>query len=79
MISESMRSAAIGAFDEDEVNSIELFDMGVASGQLDVMYAIRHLGTNPSSEALETVLANFDRKIRAVALGYLFPKEDDSK
>lgn len=81
MISRSMRTAALGAFQENK-DPGELFDMGVASGQLDVMYAVRALGTNPSAEALETVFASFGRKITDLATGYLVAelvKEDKSK
>lgn len=49
----------------------ELFDMGVAGGQLKIIYAIRDLGVNPSNEAIEDMIEKQSIEITTLALSYM--------
>lgn len=49
----------------------ELFDMGVASGQLMVIYAFNELGKNPSREAIEDMMNKQCIQVLDKSFGYM--------
>lgn len=49
----------------------ELFDVGVASGQLMVIYAFKELGKNPSREAIEDMVKKQCIQVLDKSFGYM--------
>lgn len=64
---EELKAEAVKVTDKEE-----LFDMGMVSGMLKIVYEFKDLGDKPSLEAIEDMMKKQSAEILKKAIGYMY-------